>query len=273
MICPKCNQENEDNSVFCEYCGEKISTAEKEHKKNIKKVTEDNKPWYRHKWVLFSGIAAVVIIITVITLNFLPVKAALGDPFAVDRMGWKCYSKGDYDKAFDYWVKGTELEWHEYAPELGMAYLMNSDFEGLKYPGSPEVYEVFSNELMRRGYKLPDVDKALYYLKLKDDDVHYPSLYRWLGDCYFYGNHPGYSPNGELAYWYYSQMSQIDSSDAYPYIQMAILYSEGKLVPRDSYWGEHFYERYKDCCHTCPEQERIYDSIMKSQMSIEEVAK
>ena len=226
---------------------------------------------------MFSGIAAVVIIITVITLNFLPVKAALGDPFAVNRMGWKCYSKGDYDKAFDYWVKGTELEWHDFAPELGMAYLMNSDFEGLDCPVSPEVYEVFSNELMRRGYKLPDVDKALYYLKLKDDDVHYPSLYRWLGDCYFYGNHPGYSPNGELAAWYYNEIIQIDSigNGGPEYIKMAILYSEGRLLPQNAI-EKYYYKKYKDWCHAhnydYPELERIYDSIKRNGISSETVA-
>ena len=282
MKCPKCNQEIEDNSVFCEYCGEKILTTEKESEKIVENVTADNvaKPWYKRKWVLFSGIAAAVIIIAVITLNSLPVKAIMGDYFAVDRMGWKCYDKGDYDKAFDYWVKGTELKRHDYALELGMAYLMNSDFNGLRYPefANKEVYEVFSKELKRRGYKLPDVDNALYYLKQKDDEVHYPSLYRWLGDCYFFGNHPGYSPNGELAAWYYNKIIQIDSigNGGDTYIKMAILYSEGRLVPQDSYLEKLYYKRYKDWCHThnydYPELERIYDSIKKNGISSETVA-
>lgn len=75
MKCPNCKQEIEDNSVFCEYCGEKI---EKEQSVDTPEVESDDtttsqvdtKLWRKHKWVLPAGIVtgAVAVIIAIVLL-------------------------------------------------------------------------------------------------------------------------------------------------------------------------------------------------------------
>ena len=43
MKCPKCNQEIEDDSVFCEYCGEKIKKQSKvELQEDCERVEQEN---------------------------------------------------------------------------------------------------------------------------------------------------------------------------------------------------------------------------------------
>lgn len=114
MKCPKCNQEIEDDSIFCEYCGEKISTVEKETEKDVENETVENsvKPWYRRKWVLPTGIALVVAIVAIIVLNLTSVKALMGDAEANRIMGDKYYRQGKYDKAYISYLRAAGRDYY-----------------------------------------------------------------------------------------------------------------------------------------------------------------
>ena len=75
MKCPKCKQEIEDNSVFCEYCGEKI---EKEQSCDTPEVEKDDFTtpqiktgiWRKHKWMLPASITigAIAVIFAIVWL-------------------------------------------------------------------------------------------------------------------------------------------------------------------------------------------------------------
>lgn len=77
MKCPKCNQEIEDNSIFCEYCGAKIEKKQSSEKPVEKtephpKINSNvNKNNNNNKWIFYVGgaVLAVIVIIALVSIN------------------------------------------------------------------------------------------------------------------------------------------------------------------------------------------------------------
>lgn len=74
MKCPKCKQEIDDNSVFCDYCGEKIVQKTPERPVVEKKEPNENVPKKKRKWLkptLIGGgiVLAIGIVIGVLAIT------------------------------------------------------------------------------------------------------------------------------------------------------------------------------------------------------------
>lgn len=68
MKCPKCNQNIDDNSIFCEYCGARIETNSTIEQNDIKSSPSKQTPWWKQKWVIPVIIALAIVIILVSTV-------------------------------------------------------------------------------------------------------------------------------------------------------------------------------------------------------------
>lgn len=229
MKCPKCGQETSDDSMFCEHCGAKME----------KKLSQTTKPWWKRKWILFTGFGVVLIVIALIVFNTTSVQAAMGDYMAVDAMGERCYNEGNFEKAFDYFEEGTRLENHLHAREIGWACLRErDDWKG----------EFYIKGLERRGYQLPDVDRAFYYFQLAGfDEYDYAHLYKWLGDRYYSGTYPGFPANGESAIYYYEKILDMNydfGGRLEACIRMAIIFLEGRQTAKNYGLAEKWYQKY-----------------------------
>ena len=67
MKCPKCKQEIDDNSVFCDYCGEKViqtSTEEQISGGSFPKSSTENKK--NPKLALWISLAVVLVLVVVV---------------------------------------------------------------------------------------------------------------------------------------------------------------------------------------------------------------
>ena len=85
MFCPNCGEELSDDSKFCNKCGEKIG----ENKTNVVKTKEQVKTKNSNNKIIIIGLAAVVIILAVITIplllnSFVAAEIVLPDGFALE---------------------------------------------------------------------------------------------------------------------------------------------------------------------------------------------
>lgn len=113
MKCPNCKQEIEDNSVFCEYCGEKIEekysdktqqdTCEKIKTKNMKHKPVDIKDKTKRKYIL---IAAGVLLLVLVFLIIHTVAANKASSFRRDVVGAWPFCQGSSETF--YVIKNSE---------------------------------------------------------------------------------------------------------------------------------------------------------------------
>lgn len=218
MKCPKCNQEIEDGSVFCEYCGEKISSIEKEPEKDNDNEAADNiaKPWYRRKWALPTGIVLAVAIVSVIVINLTSVKALMGDAEANRIMGDKYYRQGKYGKSYVSYLRAAGRDYYS-TVVFACAWL---DCDKLKELNR----SALSDYLRSVKCTVPYCENGILYLKyaaefdaipvddwdlIHEIDLNINSL---LGDIYA-GNYGSDCIDEEKAMYYYDQARQDYSSD------------------------------------------------------------
>lgn len=249
MKCPKCNQEIEDNSVFCEYCGEKILTVENELEKNVENVTADNvaKPWYKRKWVLPVGIALAVAIVAVVVLNTNYVKAHwFHNADSWRELAEKHYYKGYYEKA----------DW-----EYEMAMICGDYYSAMILAGAnlgPNKYgwnrPDMSDYLRNTRSEWPDYRLGIEYLKRAyERRPAYAVPYAWLGDIYYGDYSQGMRDIAKAVFYYEKAIEMTQRGD-------------DQSQSRIDEWQERLKELNDIWEH------RNYSSIENDEMAAEEVA-
>ncbi len=100
MYCPECGTKNEKNAKFCENCGEKLETVQKETNKAApkQKVAKQKKPMSKKSKII---IIVVIVIAAALVIGINSLKNSI-DPKSIAKSYYEAYIHQNVDKMYTY---------------------------------------------------------------------------------------------------------------------------------------------------------------------------